>query len=114
MKRSLQVVGDATDPPIPPPSNVTLANRLVSIADTGDGLAALRFVEQLVEVGAIPVDPADDDALDLRVVIRGAPNSLEARRHAEEIEAHADVVLGSARPAFARLFASTCARWVNS
>jgi hypothetical protein len=93
---------------------VTLANRLVSVADTGDGLAALRFVDQLVEAGAIPVNPSNDTALDVRVVIRGEPKSVEARRRAEDLEAHAHVVLGSARPAFARLFASACARWVNS
>lgn len=114
MKRALHVVDDSTDPPVLLPLNVTLAGRLVSVADTGDGLAALRFVDQLVEDGAIPVDPSNDAALDVRVVIRGAPKSPEARRRAEDLEAGAHVVLGSARPAFARLFASACARWVNS
>lgn len=114
MKRSLHVVDDTGDAPVLTPSNVTLAGRLISVADTGDGLAALRFIDQLVEDGAIPVDPPNEAVFDVRVVIRGAPKSHEARRRAEDLEAGADVILGSARPAFARLFASACARWVNS
>jgi len=113
LKRSLHVVDDSSDPPVRP-SRVAIGGRLVSVADTGDGLSALRFVDGLIEAGAVRVDSSDDAEIDARIVIRGTPKSPEARLRAENVEEGADVVLGSARPAFARLFTSACARWVNS
>jgi hypothetical protein len=93
---------------------VRVAGRLVSIADTGNGRASLRFVERLVDAGGVRVDSPSAADFDARIVIRGTPKSPEARRRGDALEEAANVVLGAARPAFARLFASACACWVNS
>ena len=93
---------------------MAIGGRLISVADTGDGLSGRRFVDELVEAGAVRADSSDDAKPDTRIVIRGTPKSPEARLRAEAVEEAADLVLGSARPAFARLFTSACARWVNS
>ena len=114
MKRSLHVVHDSGEPPARAPWVVAVEGRRVSIADTGDGAPSLRLVELLVHAGAARLEPEDGMKANMRVVIRGVPNSPEARLRAEAMEKAADVVLGSARPAFARLFALACARWVNS
>ena len=114
MKRSLPVVNDATAPAVRAPSNVIIEGQRVSVYDAGDGGLSLGFVEQLIEAGAKRVGSADDTRADICVVIRGPLRTPEARRDAEALEGVADVVLGSARPAFARVFASACARWVNS
>ena len=114
MKRSLQVVHDSGEPPVGASRTVAIEGRRVSIADTSDGGPSLRFLDLLVKAGAARVEPEDDTKTDMRVVIRGTPQTPQARLRAEVMEEAADVVLGSARPAFARLFASACARWVNS
>jgi len=114
LKHSLRVVGDSEEQPAQVPQAVAIGERLVSITDTGDGRSGLRFVDLLVDDGATRVDSPSDAKVDMCVVIRGTPKTPAARLRAEVIEEAADVVLGSARPAFARLFASTCARWVNS
>jgi hypothetical protein len=114
LKRSLHVVHDSGEPPTRAPWVVAVEGTRVSIADTGDGAPSLRLVDLLVHAGAARLEPEDGMKADMHVVIRGTPNSPEARLRAEVMEKAADVVLGSARPAFARLFASACARWVNS
>jgi hypothetical protein len=114
LKRSLRVIGDSGDAPVKAPLRVAIGARLVSVVDADDGLAALRFVDVLVDAGAARVDAAADANPDIRIVIRGAPRSAEAQLRAEVLEEDADVVLGSARAAFARHFASACAGWVNS
>ena len=114
MKRSLRVVDDSSDPPIRAPWTLAIGGRRVSVADTGDGLSGRRFVDLLIDAGAALIDSAGDAKIDMRIVIRGTPKTPEARLRAEVVEEAADVVLGSARPAFARLFASPCAPWVNS
>ena len=114
MKRSLHVVDDTGEPPVHPPRAVAIGDRLVSVADTGDGRSGLRFVDLLVDAGGAQVKLAHEANIVLRVVIRGTARSPTARLRAEALEGAADVLLGSARPAFARLFASTCAHWVNS
>lgn len=67
----------------------------------------------LSQAGATLLEQKSDANPDLRILIRGAPASAEARRRPEVLEEAADLILGAARPAFARLFASACARWVN-
>ena len=114
MKRSLHVVGDTGERPVHPPRAVAIGDRLVSVVDTGDGRSGLRFVDLLVDAGGAQVKLPHDANIDLRVVIRATAKSAAARLRAEALEAASDVLLGSARPAFARLFASTCARWANS
>jgi len=114
LKRSLRVVDETGEPPVHPPRAVAIGDRLVSVVDTGDGRSGLRFVDLLVDAGGAQIKLARDANIDLRVVIRGTARSAAASLRAEALEEAADVLLGSARPAFARLFASTCARWVNS
>ena len=114
MKRSLRIVDDSGESSTKTPSIVTIGGQLVSVVDTGDGVASDRFVDALLEVGAAGIAPSEDAPPDLRIVIRGTPTSPEARLRAEVLEEAADVVLGSPRPAFARHFGLACARWVNS
>ena len=114
MKRSLHVVDDSGDPSVQAPRAVVIGDQLVSVIDTGEGRSSVRFVDLLVDAGAAHVDLARDANIDLRIVVRDAPKTPAARLRVEALEETADVVLGSARPAFARLFVSTCARWVNS
>ena len=114
MKRSLPLVDERSEPPVAEPRRVRIAGRLISIGDTGGGRRGREFTHSLVEAGATPVDATEGVAPDTRIVIRDASTSADARLRAEALEAAADLVLGSARPAFARLFASACARWVNS
>jgi hypothetical protein len=113
LKRSLHVVDESRDPPIWTPVLLRMGSRLVSIVDTEDGKASRRFADALAAAGATPFDDEDDAEPDLRIVIRGAPASAQARLRAEILEEAADLVLGAARPAFARLLASACACRVN-
>jgi hypothetical protein len=113
LKRSLRVVDEHRDPPVWTPRLLHIGGRLVSILDTEDGTPSRRFAEMLSDAGATLLEHNSDANLDLRIVIRGAPVSAEARQRAEVLEEAADLILGAARPAFARLFASACARWVN-
>ena len=89
---------------------VTVGRQLVSIADTGDAIASRRFVDALLEAGAAHLDDGSDPKPDLRIVIRGAPKSPEARLRAGLLEEAADLVLGTARPALARLLVLAHAR----
>jgi hypothetical protein len=114
LKRSLHVVDDSGDPSVQAPRAVVIGDQLVSVIDTGERRSSVRFVDLLVDAGAAHVDLARDANIDLRIVVRDAPKTPAARLRVEALEETADVVLGSARPAFARLFVSTCARWVNS
>ena len=114
MKRALHVVDDSGDPPLKPPLLVSVAGRLVSVVDTGDGVASVHFVGALVDAGATRVDSTSGTRRAIGIVIRGRAESFEGRLRAEAVEEAADVVLGSARPGFAGHFASACARWVNS
>ncbi len=113
MKRSLRVVDEQRDPPVWKPRLLRIGDRLVSILDTEDGTPSRRFAEMLSKAGATLLEQSSDANPDLRIVIRGAPASAEARRRAEVLEEAADLILGAPRPAFARLFASACAAWVN-
>ena len=113
MKRSLQVIEQKTDPSVWTPRLLRIGDLLVSILDTEDGTSSRRFAEMLARGGATLLEQNGDANPDLRIVIRGAQASAEARRRAEALEEAADLILGAARPAFARLFASACARWVN-
>jgi hypothetical protein len=114
LKRSLHIVHDFGDIPAKAPSIVSIGGQLVTVVDTGDGVARDRFVDVLVEAGAARVDSGSNTTPELRIVIRRTPASPEGRRRAEVLEAAADVVLGSARPSFARHLGLACARWVNS
>ncbi len=114
MKRSLPIVDDSSESSTKKPSIVTIGGQLVSVVDTGDGVASDRFIDALLEAGAAGIASSGDATPDLHIVIRETPTSPEARLRAEVLEEAADVVLGSARPSFARHFGLACARWVNS
>ncbi|NNE17913.1 MAG: hypothetical protein HKN10_05470 [Myxococcales bacterium] len=103
------MIDEKADSPVWTPHLLRVGNRLVSILDTEDGTPSRRFAEMLVEGGARRLEQNGDANLDLRIVIRGAPVSTASRRRAEVLEETADLILGAARPAFARLFASACA-----
>lgn len=106
MKRTLRIVdGEAPAPT----RHVIVGGARVSIDDTGDGTGAARLVEALVGAGGSLIDTADDRRADFRIVVRGETPSRESRVHAEALEREADLVLGSARTAFAGYFASACA-----
>ena len=113
MKRSLHVIDELRDPPLRTPRLVRVGNRVVSVVDTADGLASRRFADALIETGATRLSDESDARPDLRIVIRGAAASAEARLGAEVLEEAADLVLGSPRRSFARLLGSACARSVN-
>ncbi len=75
------------------------------VFDEGDGSAANRLASCLAEAGATPLDAdadAEADHQPIRIVIRAGALKAEARKRAAALEAAADVVLGSTRPAFAR------------
>jgi hypothetical protein len=114
LKRALHVVDGSGDPPAKAPLVVSIGGRLVSVVDTGNGAASLRFVDVLLDSGAARADSTSEANIELHILIRDAARSPEARVRAETLEQAADVVLGSARLGFARHLASACARWVNS
>jgi len=109
LKRPLQVVDESRDPPVAPVTMITIGTKRVSITDTGDGIASRRFVDTLLEAGAAHQDDRSGPKPDLRIVVRDTPRSPEARLRADVLEAAADLVLGAARPAFARLLVSAWA-----
>lgn len=107
MKRPLRVVGQPEQTFSPKAVLVQLTTARVSVDDTGDGSAAKRFARLLTESGGALVDDTTEKDPDLRIVIRRAAQaqSSAARLRAEALEEGADVVLGSARPCFARRLA---------
>ncbi len=113
MKRSLPLVDELRNPPLETPRLVRVENRLLSILDDADGTASLGFAKMLTDAGAALVETSADASPDLRIVIRGAPASDPGRARAEVLEESADLILGSARPAFARLLRSAFAHGVN-
>lgn len=113
MKRLLPVVDELRDPPVSTPCLLRIENRLLSIIDTDDGTASLRFTKMLTDAGASPVETSAHASPDLRIVIRGAPSSAQGRARAEVLEESADLILGSARPTFATLLESAFSHWVN-
>ena len=103
MKHALHVVGEPREHVPSEPILVMLGDRAISVADAHDGLAAERFVTCLRDAGA--TDAHGDVEADFLIVIRSVTSSAEARSRVKLMEQTADVVLGSARPAFARHFA---------
>ena len=103
------MIDEKVDSPVWTPRLLRVGDRLVSILDTEDGTPSRRFSAMLAQAGATLLEQSSDANPDLRIVIRGAPVSAEARRRAEVLEEAADLILGAPRPAFARLFASACA-----
>lgn len=102
MKRPLAIVGQASTATSLKPLRFRIGETPLQVADTGDGTAAALFGDMLVLAGAELLRDADSSETDLAIILR-APSSTTSQTHAESLEAGADVVLGSPRPAFARL-----------
>ncbi|KPK54794.1 MAG: hypothetical protein AMJ63_02020 [Myxococcales bacterium SG8_38_1] len=103
MKRSLRVLGAPDDRTAADPIRVTLHGHVVSVVDARDGVVAERFVSHLRAAGAS--DVGEDREPDIRIVIRSAAQSAEARLRSEVMEKGADIVLGAARASFAKRLA---------
>ena len=106
MKRTLQVV---EGPVVPPTRHVMLGATRIAIDDGGTGEGSARFAQALIDAGAQPVELDAGVQPDVRVVVRGTATTRDARLRSRALEERADLVLGSARPAFAAHFASACA-----
>ena len=96
------------------PVIVRIGRRLASVIDTGDGTAASRFGDALVRAGGHIVDSESASGPLTRIVIRTPLESPQARLRAEAIELDAELVLGSARSAFAERFVKACAPSANA
>ena len=83
-----------------------LAARNVEAVLVGSGEEAARFAELLVSAGAKHRAVPNPVHRALRIVVRTTPREREAVQRLAELEAEADVVLGSARPAFATWLAT--------
>ena len=104
LKRSLEVLVEPDGERIAPPRVLCAGDTLLTVIDEGDGTASSRLASFLVEAGATLHDPgrAPQTNLDgLRIVIRAPALTVDGRHRAAALEAGAEVVLGSARPAFA-------------
>ena len=103
MKRSLDIVGqDASSAPAEP-EVLRVGESTVVIQTPGPGPVARRLAEAMIEAGAVRAADGGDVARErdiIRIVIRNARPTNVATE--EAMEADADFVLGSARPAFAR------------
>lgn len=104
MKRSLELLTEPARTRTAPVRTVQLKGTRVAVADDGDGVEALRLVGWLVGAGGTLVEDAsrERNADTLRIVIRALHPPASAKR---SLDADADVVLGSARPEFARWLA---------
>lgn len=114
MKRALRVVGTPADLDAAEATRVEVGAVLVSVADAHDGAAAARFARFLIDAGATPASESPDSRPEYRIVIRSTPESPEAHVRAEVLEESADVVLGSARAAFATAFVEAFGSGVNA
>jgi hypothetical protein len=101
LKRSLHVIGQGSNDDLGEPEVVKVGHRQVTIQAIGSapssGSSAARFATFMLDAGAERATPANGRD-SVSIVIRdGAPAASD-----HDLEAEADYVLGSARPAFAR------------
>ena len=95
---------------IAPPRVLRAGDTTLTVFDEGDGTASSRLASCLAEAGATPLDAKleiEANPEGIRIVIRAATVTAEARKRAAALESAADVVLGSARPVFARRLLET-------
>lgn len=105
MKRSLRIVDEADKDVVAEPLAVGVGARVLIVTDTGDGKLAQFFVDGLRREGAdasrLPAELTESPD-DISIVIRSPSTVPKARVRGEDLERQADVILGSARAAFAR------------
>ncbi len=101
MKRPLAIVGQDRGATAFEPVALRVGHTKLRIADTGDGGSAAVFADMLVAAGAerVPHDGAPQSCV--YIVVRALTTGSHSNEREQESEA--DLVLGSARPAFARL-----------
>lgn len=104
MKRSLPIAGKPGNVAPADPTFVQLGGLVLRIADAYDGRAAVRFAQMLIREGAVALTESTERP-DMTIVVRTTPTSPEAHLRAESLERTADLVLGSAREAFAKWLA---------
>ncbi len=105
MKRPLELLVDSDGDRVPPPRVLRAGGTTLVVFDEADGSASSRLALWMAEAGATEVDKKTESEANLRtlrIVIRAPAQTAKARKRARALEAAADVVLGSARPAFAR------------
>ena len=110
MKRSLEVLVEPNKEMIVPPRVLRAGDTTLMVFDEGDGTASSRLASWLAESGATPLDAELEIKANpegIRIVIRATAVTAEARKRAAALESAADVVLGSARPAFAKRLLET-------
>lgn len=102
MKRSLPIVEGSLDPRPPEPIVVHLGGSRVIVSDGQDGAQARGFANLLVDQGGTE-EKTEHAGPTVTIAIRSGGTSRESRIRADALEESADFVLGSVRPAFARL-----------
>jgi len=111
LKRSLPIVEGSLDPRPPEPIVVHLGGSRVIVSDGHDGAQARGFANLLLDQGGTEEKPEHaEPTVTVVVAIRSGETSRESRLRAEALEESADFVLGSSRPAFARLLAERVRR----
>jgi hypothetical protein len=104
LKRSLPLAGKPGEAAPADPRFVRLGGLVVRVADAYDGRAAKQFADMLIREGAVALTESTERS-DMTIVIRTTPTSPEGHLRAEALESGSDLVLGSAREAFARCLA---------
>jgi len=100
LKRSLEVIGQATEGAPADPEALRVGQTTVWVEDSSAGAEARKLASAMIEAGATEVaDPGPDAGLRISILTSGAGRP---RTRDEDLASHADFVLGSARPAFAR------------
>jgi len=105
LKRSLEILTEPVGDPGPQPRVLRAGDTTLMVFDEGDGSSSSRLASYMTDVGARQLDAervADPNRGPIRIAIRFPALTAEARKRAAALEAGADVVLGSARPVFAR------------
>ena len=102
MKRPIAIVGQHRGATTIEPVALRVGQTDLRIADTGDGQSAAVFADMLVASGAERIPDDGSSQSSVYIVVR-APTSANPSNEREEKQSEADIILGSARPAFARL-----------
>ncbi|MEM8605657.1 MAG: hypothetical protein AAGF92_01030 [Myxococcota bacterium] len=106
MKRPLDVVaGPSGSAGAGSTERVRLGDTVVSVESAASAADTQRFADLLFAAGGSR--PGDEESASLRVVIRAPASGAAGARNQAELEANADVVLGSVRTGFAKRLAQS-------